>query len=184
MHSGHRKTLHSAKHKNAKKSENPLCGSTSCAISLCRAAHRMMGLGQSLRDPQSLMIGGKPQGNIPGSDCGRVCRSGAEVLSTRRQSSWVNLRWSLRVGAWNVLSRREDDHLSLLSSELKRLDIGIAAFSEVRRPDCGEIMVGGYTYYWSGRTDGYHSQGVAVAVSNMQTQMIIEVTHINERIRR
>ena len=46
-------------------------------------------------------------------------------------------------GAWNVLSRREDDHLSLLSSELKRLDIGIAALSEVLRPDCGEIMVGG-----------------------------------------
>ena len=54
------------------------------------------------------------------------------------------------MGAWNVLFLREDDHLSLLSSELKRLDIGIAALSEVRRPDCDEIMVGGYTYYWSG----------------------------------
>ena len=48
------------------------------------------------------------------------------------------------MGAWNVLSRREDDHLSLLS-QLKRLDISIAALSEVRRPDCGEIMVRGYT---------------------------------------
>ena len=54
------------------------------------------------------------------------------------------------MGAWNVLSLREDDHLSLLSSELKRLDIGIAALSEVQRPDCGEIMAGGHTYYWSG----------------------------------
>ena len=107
----------------------------------------MMGLGRSLRDSQSLMIGGKPQGKSPGSDCGRVCRGGAEVSSTRRRSTWVNLRQSLRVGAWNVLSRREDDHLSLLSSELKRLDIGIAALSEVLRPDCGEIMAGGYTYY-------------------------------------
>ena len=43
-----------------------LCGSTSCAASLRRAAHRMTGLGQSLREPQSLMIGGKPWGNIPG----------------------------------------------------------------------------------------------------------------------
>ena len=104
LHSGHRKTLHSAKHKIAKKSENPLRGNTSCAISLRRAAHRMMGLGQTLRDPQSLMIGGKSWGNIPGSDCGRVCRSGAEVSSTRRRSPWVNLRLSLRMGAWNVLS--------------------------------------------------------------------------------
>ena len=84
------------------------------------------------------------------------------------------------MGAWNILSLREDDHLSLLSSELKRLDISIAALSEVRRLDCGEIMAGGYTYYWSGPSDGYHAQGVAVAVSNKLTPMIIEVTPINE----
>ena len=88
------------------------------------------------------------------------------------------------MGAWNVLSRREDDHLSLLSSELKRLNIGIAALSEVQRPDCGEIMVGGYTYYWYGRSDGYHAQGVAAAVSNKLTPMIIEVTHVNKCIMR
>ena len=64
------------------------------------------------------------------------------------------------------------------------MDIGIAAFSEVWRPDCGEIMVGGYTYYWSGRSDGAHAQGVAVAVSNKLTPMIIEVTPVNERIMR
>ena len=70
------------------------------------------------------------------------------------------------MGAWNVLSLREENHQSLLSSEIKILDIGIAALSEVRRPDCGEIMVGGYTHDWSGQSDGYHAQGVAVAGSN------------------
>ena len=94
------------------------------------------------------------------------------MSSTRRRSPWVNLRRSIQVGAWNVLSLREDDHLYLLSSELKRLDIGIAAFSEVRRPDCSDIMVGGYTYDGSGRSDGYYTQGVAVAVSNRLTPMI------------
>ena len=152
MHYSHRKTLHSTKHKkNAKKIENPLRGNTSRALALRRAAHRMTGVGQSLREPHYLMTGGEPRGNSPGSDCGQA---GAEVSSIRQRSPWVNLRLSLRVGAWNVLSLREDDHLSLLSSELKRLDIGIATRSEVRRPDCGEIMVGGYTYYWSGRSDG------------------------------
>ena len=68
------------------------------------------------------------------------------------------------MGAWNVPSQREDDYLSLLSSELKRLNRGIAALSEVLRPDSSEIMLGGYTYYWSGRSDGYHAQGVPVAV--------------------
>ena len=87
------------------------------------------------------------------------------------------------MGAWNVLSLREDDHPSLLS-DLKRLNIGIAALSEVWRPDCDEIMVGGYVYYLSGHSDGYHAQGVAVAVSNKLTQMIIEVTPVNKRIMR
>ena len=98
------------------------------------------------------MIGGKPQGNLPGSDCGRVCRGSAEVSSTRQWSPWINLRRSLRVGAWNVLSLREDDHLSLLPSQLNRLNISIAALSELQRPDCVEIMMGGYTYYWPGHS--------------------------------
>ena len=88
------------------------------------------------------------------------------------------------MGAWSVLSRREDDHLSLFSSELKRLDIGIAAHSEVRRTDCGEIMAGGYTDCWSGHSDGYHAQGLSVAVSNKLIPMIIEVSRVNEHIMR
>ena len=88
------------------------------------------------------------------------------------------------MGAWNVLSQREDDHLSLLLSELKHLDIGVAALSEVRTPDSGEIMAGGYTDYWSGRSDGYHVQGVAVAMSNKLNPMIIEATPVNEHIMR
>ena len=70
----------------------------------------------------------------------------------------------------------------LLSSALKHFNIGIATLSEVQRPDCGEIMVGGYIYYWSGHSDGYHAQGVAVAVSNKLTPMIIEVTPFNEHL--
>ena len=59
LHSGHRKTLQSAT-RATKKFENPLRGSTSCAAALCREAHQLMGLGQSLQDPHSLMIRGKP----------------------------------------------------------------------------------------------------------------------------
>ena len=46
-------------------------------------------------------------------------------------------------------------------------------------------MVGGDTYYWSGRSDGNQTQGVVVAVSNKLTPMIIiEVTPVNEHIMR
>ena len=62
------------------------------------------------------------------------------------------------------------------------MDISIAALSEVRKPDSSDNMAGGYTYYWSGLSDGYHAQGVAVAVSNKLIPMIIEVTPVNERI--
>ena len=64
------------------------------------------------------------------------------------------------------------------------MNIVIAALSEVWRPDSGEIMAGSCTYNWSGHSDGYHTQGVAVAESNKLTQMIIEVTPVNERIMR
>ena len=43
-------------------------------------------------------------------------------------------------------------------------------------------MAGGYTYDWSGHSDGSQAQGVAAAVSIKLTTMIIEVTPINERI--
>ena len=56
------------------------------------------------------------------------------------------------------------------------MNISIAALSEVWRPDSGEIMADGYTYYWSGHSDGYHAQGVAVVVSNKLIPMVIEVT--------
>ena len=36
------------------------------------------------------------------------------------------------MGAWNVLYVREDDHLSLLSSELKHLKVSIAALLRFR----------------------------------------------------
>ena len=74
--------------------------------------------------------------------------------------------------------------MSFFGFKLKRLNISIAALSEVRRPDSGEIMAGGYTYSWYGRSDGYHAEGIAVAMSNKLTPMIIEVTPVNERIMR
>ena len=131
----------------------------------------MTGLGQSLCDLHYLILGRKARGNHPVSGCGGVYRGGAEVSSNRRRSPQVYLRWSLWIGAWNVLSLREDDHPSLRSSELQRLNISIAALSEVRS---GEIMADG----------GYHAPLVAVPVSNKLTPMIIEVTPVNEHFMR
>ena len=74
--------------------------------------------------------------------------------------------------------------MSLLSSEFKCLNISIAALSEVQRAESDEIMAGGYTNCWSGHSDGYHSQGVAVAVSNKLSPMIYEITTVHKCIMR
>ena len=86
------------------------------------------------------------------------------------------------MGAWNILSLSEDDRLPLLSAELGRLGIAIAALSEVRRPGSGEISSGGYTYYWSGCSNGARLRGVAVAVSDRFRSAVTKVTPIDERI--
>ncbi len=88
------------------------------------------------------------------------------------------------MGAWNVLSLQEDSRLPALSRELSRLGVAVVALSEVRRPGTGHISSGGYTYYWSGRADGRHTEGVAVAVANRLVPLIKEVTPVSERIMR
>ncbi len=109
-------------------------------------------------------------------------RGGAKVTQTRRPKPGVNLRRALRVGSWNILSLSQDERLPVLSGELKRLGIGVAALSEVRRPGSGETSSGGYTYYWSGCSNGSRTRGVAVAISDRFLSSVIKVTPVDERI--
>ncbi|KAF7644747.1 hypothetical protein LDENG_00216450 [Lucifuga dentata] len=91
----------------------------------------------------------------------------------------------MRVGMWNVLTLSENTHLPLLSGELGRLRIAVAALSEVCRPGSSQISVGEYTYFWSGRSDGRHTKGVAVAVPDWLLPMVSDVIpDVNEHIMR
>ena len=64
------------------------------------------------------------------------------------------------------------------------MNIAVAGLSEVRRPGRGEISVGGYTYYWSGRSNGHHTEGVGIAVADRLVPMVLEVTPVSERLMR
>ena len=64
------------------------------------------------------------------------------------------------------------------------VEVGTRQFSLSTLLPHGPNPTIGYTYYWSGRSDGYHAQGVAAAVSNKLALKIIEVTPVNERIMR
>ena len=109
-------------------------------------------------------------------------RGGAEAAPYRSPRTGVNLRRALRVGAWNIRSLSETERLPLLSLELKKLGIAIAALSEVRWPGSGENSEGGYTYYYSGRSDGKRTEGVAVAVADRFLSSVAKVTPVDERI--
>ena len=58
----------------------------------------------------------------------------------------------------------------------------VAALSEVRRPGSGVASEGGYTYHWSGRGDGQHREGVAIAISSRLQSSVVEVAPVDERI--
>ena len=126
-------------------------------------------------------IAALPHQNHPSSRSGSR-RGGAEVARARRVRPGVNLRRALRVGAWNVLSLSDDHRLPCLSDELRRLRVDIVGLSEVRRPGSGEISRGGYTYYWSGRSDGARLGGVAVGISSRLQSSVVRVTPVDERI--
>ncbi|KAG0730190.1 Craniofacial development protein 2 [Chionoecetes opilio] len=137
--------------------------------------------GASLRESSTLnQVVGPPSPNF---SCGGG-RGGAEAAPARRITSEINLRRVLRVGSWNVLSLSDNHRLPLLSGELSRLKVDIVGLSETRRPGSGETSSGGYTYYWSGLSNGHRVRGVAIGISSKLQPSVVEVTPVDERILR
>ena len=79
------------------------------------------------------------------------------------------------MGSWNILTFSEKHRLSHLSDELSRLKMNIVGLSETRRPGSGEISSRGFTYYWSGMSNGARLKGVAIGVSSRLQPSVVEV---------
>ena len=62
-------------------------------------------------------------------------------------------------------THRKTGSVVQLTGELTCLHISILVLSEVFWPGTSSTVVGGYTIYWSGRPDGQHTGGVAIAVA-------------------
>ncbi|XP_076059549.1 uncharacterized protein LOC143036186 [Oratosquilla oratoria] len=99
----------------------------------------------------------------------------------------------LKVGAWNVrtlMDTRDTDRperrTALVSRELARFNVDVAALSETRIPGEGQITeVGsGYTFFWKGKNpEDHHSQGIGFAVKTQLVKAHNLTPHaINERI--
>lgn len=99
----------------------------------------------------------------------------------------------LKVGAWNVrtlMDTRDTDRperrTALVSRELARFNVDVAALSETRIPGEGQVTeVGsGYTFFWKGKNpEDHRSQGVGFAVKTHLVKALNLTPHaINERI--
>ena len=141
----------------------------------------MTDAGESLREPCVLRGAGGPPS--PTSDFGGA-GGAADVAPTCWTAPGVNLRRVLRVGSWNVLSLSEDHQLPHLSDELSRLRVDVVGLSETRRPGSGETSSKGFTYYWSGTSNGHHVKGVAIGISpsRLQQPSVVEVAPVDEHI--
>ena len=89
----------------------------------------------------------------------------------------------LKFAAWNIRTmldseqcNRPERRSAIISRELRKYDIDVAALSEVRFPDSGSIREeGGYTIFWSGRPSGTKREaGVALAISNALTSKLVQ----------
>ena len=98
---------------------------------------------------------------------------------------------ALTVAAWNVRtltdrknSGRAERRTALVTRELKRYGIDIAALSETRKLDKGQLVEAkaGYTVFWSGRSKGRKS-GVGFAIrTDLVSQLESLPQGINDRI--
>ena len=104
------------------------------------------------------------------------------VAPTRWTTPGVNLQTVLHVGFWNALNLSEDHRLPHSSDELIRLRVDMVGLSETRRPGSGETSSKGFTYYWSGMSNGHHVKGVAIGVSSRLLSSVVEVIRVDECI--
>ena len=89
------------------------------------------------------------------------------------------------MGSWNILSLSEDHRLPHLSDELNKLvSVDMVGLSETRRPGNGKTSSNGFTYYWSGMSNGHHVKGLAIGVSSRLQPSVLEVTLVDEHIMR
>ncbi|KAI8516766.1 hypothetical protein Bbelb_053470 [Branchiostoma belcheri] len=77
---------------------------------------------------------------------------------------------------------KEVGSADLVANELSRLNITIAGLTEVRWPGSGTCSANGFTYLWSGRDDGLHRQGVALALAPSAHRSLVFWKPVSNRL--
>ena len=100
-------------------------------------------------------------------------------LSNSERSRRWDLRKSVRIATWNVLTLSKTGYQVTLAKEMARLKVDVIGVTEARIPDCGRRDVEDSTILFSGGTTRTH--GVALLLrETRQTLAQILVTDISK----
>ena len=119
----------------------------------------------------------------------QITRANHDFIHSKRPVSHL----PLKVGAWNVRTlldrdktNRPERRTALIGYELARYNIDIAALSETRLADVGQICEkgAGYTFFWSGRgIEERREAGVGFAIKNsIVSRLVGPAKSLNDRI--
>ena len=136
---------------------------------------QMRDVGESLRDPCVL----RDAGWFPCLFFNFGSTNGVEDRTRNRWNvPWVKIQRVLILGSWNVLSLPDPHWLPHILDELSRVkvDIIMVRLSETRRSGSGEASGKGFSYYWSGMSNGHLVKGVAIGISSRLQPSVVEVT--------
>lgn len=106
---------------------------------------------------------------------------------TRKKVMVLNLgTWNVRTLRDNIKADRPERRTALVAKELARYNVDIAALSETRLADKGQLTErsGGYTFFWSGRSSAERREaGVGFAInSNLARKLTKHPESINDRL--
>jgi len=112
-------------------------------------------------DRQPLALVNSPLATVMDAGPTSIGEACNPMLSGRRHQ--LDLRKSIRMATWNVLTLAKDGYREAMARELARLDIDVACLTEARLTNSGKEIVEGHTFLHSGGTQHHH--GVCLILS-------------------
>ena len=106
--------------------------------------------------------------------CGRIIKTSKNKKGKTR--ALILGTWNVRTLQDNQKSERPERRTALVARGLGRYNVDIAALSEVRLPDKGQLTEqgGGYTFFWSGRDpDECMEVGICFVIKSNIAQKLI-----------
>ena len=146
---------------------------------------------------------GSPPARNDGPDLNRTRRSGpdagrgrepVEPMVRELNRTKRTRRQAMVIGSWNVrtlldtknLSDRPERRTALVASELARYNVDVAALSETRLPETGQLTEPGqgYTFFWSGRQSSERREaGVGFAIKSELARKLVKLPEcISDRL--